>query len=173
MVRVAFIVTTCHEFEGIKVLSAMIKQRGWDADCFITSEEQDFHQAVLDYQPDVLGIYSTTGQENWALDLVRSWRKELTHLKVVMGGPHASFDANVLLEEDYVDAIVKAEAEYAILDLIDAWSAGRSIDLIPNIGFLEDGKPHVNAIRPAVQDLDSLPFPDVDVFYKYLSLIHI
>jgi radical SAM superfamily enzyme YgiQ (UPF0313 family) len=167
VVRVAFIVTTCHEFEGIKVLSAMIKQRGWDADCFITSEEPDFEQAVLDYAPDVLGIYSTTGQENWARELVRAWRRELPHLKVVMGGPHASFDANVLLEEDYVDAIVKAEAEYAILDLIDAWAADRRIDLIPNIGFLEDGKPHVNAIRPAVQDLDSLPFPDVDVFYKY------
>ena len=167
MVRVAFVVTTCHEFEGVKVLSAMLKMRGHDADCFITAEEKDFRQAVQDWEPDVVGIYSTTGQEKWAVDHVRQWRRELPHLKVVMGGPHASFDAEILREEEYVDAIVKAEAEYAVLDLVDAWAAGRPIDLIPNIGYLDAGEPVQNLIRPAVQDLDSLPFPDVDVFYKY------
>ncbi|MFT7671265.1 MAG: anaerobic magnesium-protoporphyrin IX monomethyl ester cyclase [Planctomycetota bacterium] len=167
MVRVAFVVTTCHEFEGIKVLSAMLKQRGHEADCFITAEEKNFEKAVLDYEPDVVGIYASTGQEKWAVDNVRAWRKALPHIKTVMGGPHPSFDAEILREDGYVDAIVKAEAEQTIIDLVEAWAAGRSIEFIPNVGFLDAGTPVQNLIRPAIQDLDSLPFPDVDVFYKY------
>ena len=39
MARVAFIVTTCHEFEGIKVLSSVLKKHGHEAECFLHSEE--------------------------------------------------------------------------------------------------------------------------------------
>jgi radical SAM superfamily enzyme YgiQ (UPF0313 family) len=167
LARVAFIVTTCHEFEGIKVLSSVLKQHGHQSDCFITAEEKDFHGAVLAWKPDVIGIYATTGQETWAYRHIAAWKKELPHLKTVMGGPHPSFDAEVLRDAEFVDAIVKAEAEYAMLDLVNAWEANRSIELIPNVGFLRDGAPWVNPIRPVIQDLDSLPFPDVDPFYKY------
>jgi len=167
LARVAFIVTTCHEFEGFKVLSATLKQHGHQTDCFITSEERDFHGAVRDWRPDVVGIYATTGQERWAAPNVARWRRELPHLKTVVGGPHPSFETDLLLDPEYCDATVKAEGEYALLDLVEAWSAGRSVDAIPNVGVLKEGVPFQNPIRPAIQDLDSLPFPDVDIFYKY------
>ncbi len=167
LARVAFVVTTCHEFEGIKVLCAMLKQRGHIADAFITAEERDFAKAVEDFAPDVVGVYASTGQETWALDYVRGWRKALPQLKVVMGGPHPSFDIEVLREEGFLDASIKAEAEFAIIDLVEAWGASRSIEDIPNVAYLAGTTPTQNPIRPAVQDLDCLPFPDVDVFYKY------
>jgi radical SAM superfamily enzyme YgiQ (UPF0313 family) len=125
MARIAFVVTTCHEFEGVKVLSSVLKQHGHETDCFVTAEEPDFHATVQRFRPDVLGIYATTGQENWAREHVERWRRELGHLKVVMGGPHPSFDPQVLLEDGYLDAITKGEAEHAMLDLVNAWEAGR------------------------------------------------
>jgi len=165
--RVAFVVTTCHEFEGIKALSATLKEHGHESDCFITSEERDFERSVADWQPDVVGVYATTGQERWSFPHVDVWRRELPHLKVVMGGPHPSFDIDVLRDEEHVDATIKGEAEHAMLDLVEAWAADRSIAEIPNVAYLRDGVPHQNMIRPIVQDLDTLPFPDVDPFYKY------
>lgn len=167
MAKIAFVVTTCHEFEGIKALSATLKEHGHQTDCFITSEERDFDRAVLDFAPDVLGVYATTGQEKWTYPHISQWRKELGELKVVMGGPHPSFDNDVLKDEEFVDATIKGEAEYAMLDLVEAWGASRSIKEIPNVAYLEDGKTWQNPIRPIVQDLDTLPFPDVDIFYKY------
>ena len=167
MARVAFIVTTCHEFEGVKVLSSILKMAGHQTDCFITSEERDFAGAVERWRPDVIGIYATTGQEDWARAHVLRWRQELPHIKVVMGGPHPSFDASILRDQEYVDAIGRGECEYALLDLVEAWAAGRSIADIANIGSLQDGEALVNSVRPAIQDLNSLPFPDVDPFYRY------
>ena len=52
MARVAFIVTTCHEFEGVKVLSSVLKAAGHQTDCFITSEESDFRGTVARWRPD-------------------------------------------------------------------------------------------------------------------------
>ncbi|HKX45649.1 MAG TPA: radical SAM protein [Planctomycetota bacterium] len=167
MARIAFIVTTCHEFEGVKVLSSVLKQHGHQTDCFITAEEPDFHRVVEAWRPDVIGIYATTGQENWARPHVLEWKQQFRHLKVVMGGPHPSFDYEVLRDADYVDAVTKAESEYAMLDLVNAWEANRSIADIPNVGTLRADGPWMNPIRPVIQDLDSLPFPDVDLFYKY------
>ena len=92
LARIAFIVTTCHEFEGVKVLSSVLKLHGHQADCFITSEEKNFYKAVLDWKPDVIAVYVTTGQELWAHDYIRRWKQELSHLKAVFGGPHSSHD---------------------------------------------------------------------------------
>jgi len=167
LARVAFVVTTCHEFEGIKVLSSLLRQHGHETDCFVTSEERDFDGAVADWEPDVVGVYATTGQEKWCYPHIASWRKKLKHLKVVIGGPHPSFDIELLRDEEYVDATTKGEAEYAMLDLVNAWEAGRSITEIQNVGHLENGVPVQNPIRPVIHDLDSLPFPDSDLFYKY------
>jgi radical SAM superfamily enzyme YgiQ (UPF0313 family) len=167
MARVAFIVTTCHEFEGIKVLSSVLKKHGHVSDCFVRSEEHDFDAAVLDFEPDVVGIYATTGQEAWCYASIRGWKRTLRHLRVVMGGPHPSHDLEPLSHDDVVDATIKGEGEYAMLDLVNAWEAGRSIEDIPNIACRKDGVAVQNPIRPVIGDLDTLPFPDVDVFYKY------
>jgi radical SAM superfamily enzyme YgiQ (UPF0313 family) len=167
LARVAFIVTTCHEFEGVKVLSSVLKQHGHQTDCFVTSEEKDFHKAVLDWKPDVVGVYATTGQELWAHDHIRRWKQELGHLKTVFGGPHPSHDLELLYDEEVVDATCKAESEYTMLDLVNAWEAERAIADIPNVASMVDGVPYQNPIRPVIGDLNSLPFPDVDIFYKY------
>ena len=168
MARIAFVLTTCHEFEGVKVLSSVLKHHGHQSTAFLTSEEPDFARSVLDWQPDVIGIYATSGQEAWPYPNIRRWKRELPHLKVVMGGPHPSHDLEPLEHTDVIDATVKAEAEYALLDLVNAWEAGRSIEAIPNVAYLNgDGVPVQNPIRPVVGDLDTLPFPDVDAFYRY------
>ena len=168
MARVAFVLTTCHEFEGVKVLSSILKLHGHQCEAFLTSEEPDFERSVQDWQPDVIGIYATTGQEGWPYPYIRRWKRELPHLKVVMGGPHPSHDLEPLQHTDVVDATIKAEAEYALLDLVNDWEGNNLIEFIPNVGFLNgDGVGVQNPIRPVVQDLDELPFPDVDIFYKY------
>ena len=77
MARVAFVLTTCHEFEGVKVLSSVLKLHGHAVDSFITSEERDYWQVVRDFEPDVIGIYATSGQEALPYPHIRRWKKEL------------------------------------------------------------------------------------------------
>ncbi|NUP97013.1 MAG: cobalamin B12-binding domain-containing protein [Planctomycetaceae bacterium] len=168
MSRIAFVLTTCHEFEGVKVLSSVLKKHGHQTDAFITSEERDYFQSVADFRPDVIAIYATTGQHEWPYPYIRRWKKLNPKLKVVMGGPHPSHDLEPLEHADVIDATVKGEAEYAMLELVEAWAKGESIELIPNVAYRgPGGVPIQNPIRPVIQDLDTLPFPDVDLFYKY------
>lgn len=168
MVRVAFPLNTTHEFEGIKVLSACLKDEGHETRVFLESEEKDLRGAVGEWGPDMVGLYATTGQHPWAYGHVRAWKAENRDLKVVMGGPHPSFEPeDALAETDVIDAITIAESEGAMVDLTEAWAAGRPVRDIPNVGVWEDGHAHVNPIRPVIHDLDSLPLPDADAFYRY------
>ena len=168
MSRIAFVLTTCHEFEGVKVLSSVLKKHGHQTDAFITSEESDYYQAIADFRPDVVAIYATTGQHEWPYPYIRRWKRDNPKLKVVMGGPHPSHDLEPLEHVDVIDATIKGEAEYAMLELVEAWAKNESIELIPNVAFRgPGGAPIQNPIRPVIQDLDTLPFPDVDIFYKY------
>src|SRR5882672_5361919 len=153
MARIAFVLTTCHEFEGVKVLSSVLKHHGHRCDAFITSEEDDYYRSVLDFRPDVVAIYATTGQHEWPYPYIRRWKKELPHLKVVMGGPHPSHELEQLQHADVVDASIKGEAEYALLDLVNAWESNNAIEFIPNVAFLNsDGIGVQNPIRPVIQD---------------------
>ena len=69
---------------------------------------------------------------------VERWKKDLPHLKVVMGGPHPSHDLEPLYQREIVDATIKAEAEYAMLDLVEAWAAGRSITGLRTFSWFSD-----------------------------------
>ena len=63
------------------------------------------------------------------------------------------------------DSICIGEGEHAIYELLQAIAAGET-PTCGNIWYKQDGRVRKNPLNPLIQDLDSLPFPDKDIYYR-------
>jgi radical SAM superfamily enzyme YgiQ (UPF0313 family) len=91
-------------------------------------------------QADVVGISTMTTTANRGYAIANEIRKANPKSRIIFGGPHASMMYAEALEHG--DAVVVGEAEDVILDVVE--------------------DPHRNGVvlGSAVEDLNSLPFPD-------------
>ncbi len=120
-------------------------------------------------KPDLVGITFTTYSAGVAVQDARRIKDELG-IPVICGGSHASTLPTIL--DPVWDCAVMGEGEETFAELLQLFKdRGRfdSSDLAKVQGLLvhgEDGKPHRTQARPAIQDLDSIPYPDRDMMYQ-------
>jgi radical SAM superfamily enzyme YgiQ (UPF0313 family) len=82
----------------------------------------------------------------------------------VWGGEHATFNAErILAQHPFVDAVVLGEGEITFLELLKAKLDG-NLTSIPGALLRDENKiPVSGGNRPAIEDLDDLPFPHKDI----------
>ncbi|MFE9775550.1 radical SAM protein [Streptomyces sp. NPDC005931] len=90
--------------------------------------------------------------------------ERIKHVKpdaaVVLGGPQASVvDVPTLQRFEYVDYVVRGEAEETLPLLLDAMETGGPLGGIPGITFRQGGETVRNPNPPVIQNLDDLPMP--------------
>jgi len=173
---------------GIEYLSAVLKQHGHttslaldpglfgenDNVLYVPLLERFFDQRgrllrqVKEEQPDIVGFSAYTNTYRWCCDVAREVRK-ICDARVVFGGIHATLVPDVVVQEDCVDYVVVGEAEEAMAELADALAAGEPTDHIRNVWTETDGRVHANPIRPPIEDVDALPFPDKALFEKDIN----
>jgi radical SAM superfamily enzyme YgiQ (UPF0313 family) len=85
---------------------------------------------------------------------------------IICGGPHPTFYPEVI-NENYLDAICVGEGEEALLEFVNALEKGKSIIKIKNFFIKKNGKIYKNNLRPLIKNLDSIPFPDRIIYFKY------
>jgi len=84
--------------------------------------------------------------------------RERTNAFVVWGGIHPTVCPEECL--DHADAICVGEGEGALLELLAALDSGSDYREIQNIWTKTNGEIRKNPMRPLVEDLDAMPFPD-------------
>lgn len=113
---------------------------------------QDFH---------LVGISSDTPRHNQALQLAAKVKND--NIPLVMGGPHASFQAEKTLQTGLVDYVIRNEGEYNFLSLLDHLGGRLELDRVPGVSYLSQGQTFHNQEGSFIQDIDSIPFPARDL----------
>ncbi|HWR59499.1 MAG TPA: radical SAM protein [Thermodesulfovibrionales bacterium] len=171
MAKIAFVQNIAYEYLGLMQLSSVLKKNGHNVDVFIVSHNEDsIIREIEAYNPDLVGFSCTTGGHIWALGFADKLRRIL-HCKVILGGPHATFSPEVI-HESPVDIICRGEGEDALLELADKTDRGSDISDTLNCWVKTKGDIIKNGQRPLIEDLDSLPFPDRELYankYPYLN----
>lgn len=150
---------------GISYISAVARGEGHEVEVASLSEE-DIARAVRRYEPDVVAFGATSGFHQTYLDAMASVRG-ITSAAIVMGGAHATFFPEVVLESPQLDFCFRGESEEAFLQLLSHLEGGRSVDEVGNLVRRVDGKMVSNPLLPLEQDLDSIPFPDRSFYDRY------
>lgn len=151
---------------SVMLLSASLKEDGHECELLMEASEHDLVGSAVALAPDVIAFSCITGGHEWVLDTARRL-KERTDVPIIIGGPHATFFPEII-EKPGVDVVCRGEGEQVIRDIIRALAAGDDAELanIPNVAVKTADGTVVNEVRELCAELDSLPFPDWDLYRR-------
>jgi len=164
--RLVFLQKSAFPLMGVARISAFLKKHGHGVDLLLLGEEKDFLKKIGEVLPDVVGFPVFTGEHQWVLEKARLIKKKYPRLLILLGGPHPTYYPEII-KEPGVDAIALGEAEEAVLDLLNTLRQKKSFLKIPNLWIKKNGRVYKNSLRPLIEDLDKLPFPDREIYYQY------
>lgn len=169
MAKILFIQNFWFEFLGTMVLSSLLKQHGHTADLLIEDKPEKVADYVAATRPDVVGAYSVSGPHNWVTRTFEAVKRK-SRVITLAGGPHPTFFPD-FVSHPSIDAICIGEGEGAILEIAEAIDRHDSIRSIRNIWSHDNGQVIKNPLRPLLSDLNSLPHPDRDLYYRKYSIL--
>ena len=83
---------------------------------------------------------------------------------IICGNSVATSIPELLLNNTQVDIAVLGEGDITIVELLRVLENKKSFTEVSGIAFSDGDKIHFTPIRPAIQDLDTIGFPDWEVF---------
>ena len=158
---------------SVPYLHALVEQEGHDVKSVFfkltTSRATEgdvkaFVDLIEDLAPQVVGFSVMSTFYKIAAHLTHLI-KQKTKAFVVWGGIHPTVCPEECLE--HADAVCVGEGEGALLELLAALDSGSDYRELQNIWTKTDGRIRGNPMRPLIEDLDSMPFPDYTQRNKY------
>ncbi|MEM5831942.1 MAG: radical SAM protein [Candidatus Aenigmatarchaeota archaeon] len=154
---------------GQMYISSLLKLNNHKTEIIIESLEDNITKKINKSKPDLIGIYTPTIFVNWALNTAKKI-KENFDIPIILGGPHPTIFPYIV-KEKCIDMICRGEGEYAMLELMDKIERGEETNRIKNLWIKKDGKIFSNKLRPLISNLDEIPFPDRELYYKKFKFL--
>jgi anaerobic magnesium-protoporphyrin IX monomethyl ester cyclase len=118
-------------------------------------------QMVTTKKPQVVGITCGSATYRKCLETAKAVKEADPTCKVVVGGWHASYAPDSLLEHSEIDYVVVGEGEEAMTQLTRQIAKGTDAEgaaAIPGVGFRRNGE-FVKNLPKFISNLDRVPFP--------------
>lgn len=147
-------------------LAGYLKARKVITRLFLSWEEKvKLPAKIKEFSPDLVVIPCDLLGHNSALELARI-SKSACDAPVVLGGTHPTFYPNIVLKE-CVDYAFAGEAEGVVEDLLTCVIEKKDPSDIKNLIVRQNGSYKLNPFRPLLANLDELPMPDREIYYRY------
>jgi len=150
---------------GIGYLSAILKQHQHETDLLSLSscDRHKIRKKIKLFSPDLIAVSSTSDQVELSRQII-SYIKSNFQVPIVLGGVHATYLPQESIAIEGLLGICLGEGEYPLLELVECLETGKDYRHINNFWFKDGDKIIRNDLRSPVIELDSLPFPDREIF---------
>jgi len=167
---------------GVQHISGVLKQAGHDVRLFMDpllfaddvisinflkrlfDDKKRLIKGLRNYAPDIIGISVVSDFYQWACEIAALIKKE-TGTPIIFGGIHPTSVPELVIKNEFVDMVCVGEGEYPMLELVESMAQGKIDYSIKNIWFKKNGEIIKNEMRPLIENLDTLPMPDKEIFY--------
>jgi len=113
------------------------------------------------FAPDIVGLRCLHLHTDQFHTITRMAKELASPALTIGGGPYASAAPIQTLEKDpWLDLVVVGEGEATLVDLLEAFQAGRDLTAVPGVHYRELGTVRTSAARALITDLDTIPHPD-------------
>lgn len=158
---------------GVGLLSSLLKNNGHKITAIYVHEDlnqtdvlDNIFSRVKKSEPDLIAYSATTPSFHGIAKIAPYLRSEMSTLSIC-GGPHATIYPEETLAESGIDYVCVGEGEKPLVEFVNALEKGWDCSTIPGIWSLDKNRNIIkNKLYPLVQDLDSLPWIDYEVFGK-------
>jgi len=158
---------------GMGTLSACLKKEGHNVQIIIMPAnfpekypKESLNELVeLSKNSELIGISLMSIFFKYGIQITQALKSTL-NVPVLWGGIHPTVQPEECLE--YADMVCVGEGEEALVELVTKMENGQNYYDVIGIWFKENGKIIKNAIRPLIQNLDTIPLPDNDYENKYI-----
>ncbi len=151
---------------GVTNLSAMLKSQGHICDVLIQDAEgRNFFKKAKAFSPDIIAFSCSTGRHIWA-NRIAEEIKGFCNVLAIMGGMYPTIYREEAIMEKNIDIICIGEGEYPLLELANRLKKKEDFTDIRNLWVKTGKKIFKNDLRK-LNDINSLPYPDRSLYYKY------
>lgn len=168
MTKIIFVQDVLFDYQGIEILSAVLKKAGHYVDIFVMDTDKgDVISYLKKINPELVAFSISTSNYSWAIKIAKRVKKE-TGAMTVFGGPHPTYFPE-FIKTLCVDIMCIGEGEYAFLELANNIEKNKDITGIKNLWVKKGNKIYKNELRPLV-DINELPMQDRELYFKYKFL---
>jgi len=151
---------------GLAYISSVLKKHGFTRihglDLMYQSESLLYELAR---DADFVGFYCTTRTFEEVERLASAVKQLNRRITVAVGGPHPTLFPDQVIGIDAVDLVGIGEGEFIVLEIIQKLDRGdRDFTDVTGIYWKKEGLTIKNTSRKTFWKLDTLPFPDWDLF---------
>jgi len=148
---------------GINLLCVYLKEKGYNVGLFRGSahEAMEWMEEIMRKDgAKTVGFYCDYANQTLVEELSVKV-KETWNLPVFTGGPQAVGLGEDFFRKSHCDVVVRGDGEFTLPDLLDVYIKNeKKISEIKGISYIQEGKMVCRPERKAIEDLDSLPWPD-------------
>lgn len=118
--------------------------RGGHTTTIIDAEESrlqlaDILKTLGRIQPQVVGLAATTPSWPFVEAIARKIKENFPEIKIIMGGPHAMFQYQSILEQQLADAVVIGEGEQSLVEYVSCIEKNCAPSTVRGIALAENG----------------------------------
>ena len=168
--------------QGLAYIAAVLLKAGYDVSIYNQDKfhypEEHLTKYLNKNKFDVIGVSVIAGyyQYRKMLKISKAINKSKNRPFYMLGGHGPSAEPEFFLKKMHADVVVIGEGEITVIELMDAIGNHKSLKKVKGIAFRDGDNAFVNARRPLIQDLDTIPLPAYDLFpmeyYRLLRAPH-
>lgn len=154
---------------GLAYIAASLKKAGFQVEIYdnylLQRPIDEVKQEIKKRSPEIVGVTCNSLAYERTIELAKAVKEACPTCQVVVGGPHASYMPQTLLDHPEIDYVVAGEGEQAMVALalsINKAEKTAESALIPGVACKVGGNIVKNPPQ-FISDLDSLPFPARDL----------
>ena len=156
----------CYSF-GLASIVSSVRLKGHNVRVLIVRSKNEYFSVLEEIRrtnPRVVGFSSVSSQFPVVKDLSELIKKKFPDIITVCGGVHPTINPGCVLDADHLDAVFVGESESSFNEFLDNVKNGKPYEHTDNLAYSKLDKVIVNKLKPFVTDLDSLPYPDKEVY---------
>lgn len=152
---------------GLASIVSVTRASGHNTKLLMVKDKECFPkilERIADFKPRVIGFTSVSSQFSFVKEIAAIIKEKFPDIITVCGGVHQTIYPNCILEAKSLDAIFVGESENSFIEFLQKIEKNENYRTTDNLAYAQNGIVKINKLKPFITNLDSLPYPDKEIY---------